>query len=390
MLTNYEITHFIRTYIIPVVITFGLILNLISFLVMKRIRSSTSNYMTFLSLIDSAVLSIGIVSLLLHSTSYNTMPIGSLVCCKLIPFLFYSFADYSVMILLVMTGERFYVVWKPFSRLNKKKLFKLNLLICAVFCFSVNSHFIYTHSLADLTKNGLNSSLSTDIDRSVCEYVIWKEFYEKYWIFIDASIYSFIPFILITFYNLFMIIMLRKADQRNTKMTRVSNPNRSIVNIRKNHSQKYEVKIEIKSQIVSGSIINSSSFHRINRPRSKFLSSRLYLMLIAINISFCVLSMPMAILQIVYYSLIKKSAQQPMFMNLDTSVDNESDYYLEKINDDANLNDLVDLLHAIAELLQFLNHGSNFILYSLSGKTFRIQTFLFLTEKLNFFRKILY
>ena len=79
-----------------------------------------------------------------------------------------------------------------------------------------------------------------------------------------------------------------------------------------------------------------------------------------------------------------------MFMNLDTSVDNESDYYLEKINDDANLNDLVDLLHAIAELLQFLNHGSNFILYSLSGKTFRIQTFLFLTEKLNFFRKILY
>ncbi len=42
-----------------------------------------------------------------------------------------------------------------------------------------------------------------------------------------------------------------------------------------------------------------------------------------------------------------------------------SSYFL-----DPNL-EIVDLFHSIAEFLQYSNHGTTFILYSLSGKAFR-------------------
>ena len=50
----------------------------------------------------------------------------------------------------------------------------------------------------------------------------------------------------------------------------------------------------------------------------------------------------------------------------------------------------VDLIKCIAELLQYLNHSTNFFLYSLSGKTFRNETKAFiyhhLTAAKQFFR----
>lgn len=43
----------------------------------------------------------------------------------------------------------------------------------------------------------------------------------------------------------------------------------------------------------------------------------------------------------------------------------------------------VDLIKCIAELLQYLNHSTNFFLYSLSGKTFRNETKAFILHNLN-------
>jgi hypothetical protein len=51
----------------------------------------------------------------------------------------------------------------------------------------------------------------------------------------------------------------------------------------------------------------------------------------------------------------------------------------------------VDLIKCIAELLQYLNHSTNFFLYSLSGKTFRNETKSFILHHCNsvkaFFRR---
>ena len=101
-------------------------------------------------------------------------------------------------------------------------------------------------------------------------------------------------------------------------------------------------------------------------------------MLITINISFCLLSMPMSILQIFYYN-------NPSNLALDSKAMASKE---EKEHSESLL-DIIDLLHAIAEFLQFVNHSSNFFLYSLSGKTFRNQTKRFIINKFILVKKFL-
>lgn len=121
-------------------------------------------------------------------------------------------------------------------------------------------------------------------------------------------------------------------------------------------------------------------------------------MLITINISFCVLSMPMVIMQIFYYSFINKKSNEITISSLvyliqdnkEPTFDKSKEVFLqnqEHLNNETN--NLVDLLHCIAELLQYLNHGSNFILYCLSGSTFRNETKAFFRLILNVIKKLL-
>jgi len=201
---------------------------------MKRIKiSATTKYMSFLALIDSGVLLIGGISFWINSVKYNSSTFISIIACKLIPFLFYSFADYSVYIIVLMTIERFYAVWKPFKakQMNKKRLFRFNILIGCLFCCLVNFHFLITHSLV-YQPNFINNN-NNNIDYSylksnesvhnfeeankknenyICEYHLWKEFYDYYWIYIDASVYSFVPSFLIITFNILIIILLNKAN----------------------------------------------------------------------------------------------------------------------------------------------------------------------------------
>jgi hypothetical protein len=94
--------------------------------------------------------------------------------------------------------------------------------------------------------------------------------------------------------------------------------------------------------------------------RSKMLSMRLIAMLISLNISFCLLSMPMSLLQIVY--------------NFKDFKPHEVQFY--------------EFLHSTSEFLQYLNHSSNFILYSLSGRTFRNESKKYFRDLIQMIKKI--
>lgn len=122
--------------------------------------------------------------------------------------------------------------------------------------------------------------------------------------------------------------------------------------------------------------LNSRSNTIRYKRASKITSTRLIVMLITINVSFCVLSMPMSILQIVYYSYANEFAL----------IDKQTAAQAE--HDRETLLELIDLFHAVAELLQFINHGLNFILYSLSGKTFRNESKLFVCNEFKKFKRI--
>jgi len=102
--------------------------------------------------------------------------------------------------------------------------------------------------------------------------------------------------------------------------------------------------------------------------------------------------MPMAILQIIYYTDLYSSYQSNFYQDLNSTNFNEIETIFVNNTSDATYFEqkerTIGLLHVIAELLQYLNHGSSFILYSMSGKMFRNETKEFFRELLIFFKKI--
>ena len=71
-----------------------------------------------------------------------------------------------------------------------------------------------THVFANKELNFSNRQT----EEIACVDTIWHEFYEKYWLYIDASIYSFIPSILLIIFNVSIIRRLFKAAEENLKL----------------------------------------------------------------------------------------------------------------------------------------------------------------------------
>jgi hypothetical protein len=80
------------------------------------------------------------------------------------------------------------------------------------------------------------------------------------------------------------------------------------------------------------------------------------LTILLITISFCILTMPIAIFQIINENYMRKFSKLTKFAKY--LVDND---FEEKINQ----------LKSLFQLLQYINHSTSFLLYCLSGGTFR-------------------
>ncbi len=376
------ITINLRSFGIPILIIIGSILNMISFLVLKRIKSSsTAQYMSFLGIVDTLVLITGAASICLDHI--NLPHLFLIFGCKSTLFLFYSMADFSVFIIVIMTAERFYGVWRPVQANKTTDKNNLILILVFLFCCLVNLHLIFTHTMVKHNDYTTNTTININkTNFNVCEYVYLSEFYEQFWVYIDATIYSFIPFIVLTILNILIIICIKKAENINQKLNQVNRKSFTSTNFNKldlvnnnmSDLNNNELKVfdgglnpELKQTFKSEESVKLMfrNNNRLKLNNNRFKKTRLIVMLFTINIFFCLLSMPMSFLQIFYYRYVTLDSNK-MY------VDEKEDYL-----------DIIDLLHTVAELLQFLNHSTNFILYSLSGKTFR-------NETKRYFRNIFY
>jgi hypothetical protein len=156
---------YLKLYVIPSLIGVGIILNMASFSVLKSYKSSSiAQYMSFLGLIETFVLIIGAISLY----SFNTVSFITVFGCKSTLFLYYSLADYSVYIIIIMTFERFYGVWRPFQS-NKMNNNNKNLIISCLFCCLINCHFLFTHSLVfdDYNHLGSNETMHKNVTKMI-------------------------------------------------------------------------------------------------------------------------------------------------------------------------------------------------------------------------------
>ena len=347
--------------------------------------------------------------------------------------------DFSVATIVIMTAEKLYAIYKPMKarllKYNRKRSIYI-VLIALLICSLMNFHFLITHSVTNIQLNNLKNQ-SSNISNStiMCANDKWFLFYNYYWPYIDATLYSFLPFLLITVLNILIVVCLVKekkescmlqkslqkksplnktvkAEKENFKLIRkntslsvkfanerkLENMIDSCISINKSKnenenleeaslkilkaSRMYSSCLTIKDKI-SFSITENNNLNKQLRRRSEIVESdckknfknlimarkikknksifnnnkRTATVIFTINIAFCVFTMPLVVLQIIDNQL-------------------RSSYS----NNESNNNDVLDLLKAIFELLQYLNHSLNIVLYSFSSKTIRDATKALLTD----------
>ena len=331
--------------------------------------------------------------------------------CKFLPFSIYTTLDFSISLIVIMTYEKLYAVYSPMKasqlKFNRKRS-KVIVIAALVVCSLINTHFLFSHSLVEIQIDQTISFNESKEMVHVCTNHQWFKFYDSYWIYIDAIIYSFLPLTLISIFNILIIVCLvkekkiasklqEKADCSSYEMAcktllkineptvsksksnltitktdilQLSSSNRSINSIRSINSKIVSNNINDKNlQMPKSKSITEYEFKKFSKTikRAKKMhqksNKRLTIMIFLINVSFCILTIPIVILQIMSRVDVSDDKIQLYFE------DNLTTFIL--VDEAIEKNNNFDLLKSLFELLQFLNHAINFILYCLIGKTFR-------------------
>ncbi|CAF3401014.1 unnamed protein product [Rotaria sp. Silwood1] len=312
---------------LPILIIFGSICNIMTFIVMRRRRmrvSSTCFYMAALAVTDTLVLWTGCLNQWFYIIHIPTVVAKSNFTCKLLPFLFVFFADTSVWIIVCMSFERYFAVSRPLlaSQMCTTKRAKWVLLVMFIVFALIDGHFLLTLELEII-----------DGHYRVCHPKMWaRHFVGKIFVFIDALKYSAIPFCILLILSILIIQRVFRAEGISAQLQ----------NLRPLHNYRQY------STTSSPSCTTHSSSLGINTAQTNLLTSntrvgrRVTFMLLSVSIAFCVFSAPMSLMQIV------QSIAKPGY--------HETPLAIGK---------------AIAELCQYINHSCNFFLYALTGRIFR-------------------
>ncbi|CAF1188319.1 unnamed protein product [Rotaria sp. Silwood1] len=283
----------------PCMVLTGVICNTLIFVIMRRRRMchlSTCYYMGILAIADTCVLLLGLTVMWLYLLNRKwSLLLQSTYGCKILSVLFYTVSDTSVWLVCMMSADRCIAVTRPLhaSSICTVRRARISVCILVLCILIINIHFLFTHYL------------SSDNECTSHEY--YDFFIQRIWPWIDAAVYSALPFILLLTINLIIVFSLFHA-RRSTSNLRIYQSHR-------------------------------------NRNKSKLstsMSRKLTTMLLAVTVFFLLTSFPMVCLQI--YTNIQQQNN-----NLFTQL----------------------YLKPLCETLQYSNHCINFFLYAITGKAFR-------------------
>ncbi|CAF2771840.1 unnamed protein product [Rotaria sp. Silwood2] len=283
----------------PCMVLTGVICNTLIFVIMRRRRMchlSTCYYMGILAIADTCVLLLGLTVMWLYLLNRKwSLLLQSTYGCKILSVLFYTVSDTSVWIVCMMSTDRCIAVTRPLhaSSICTVRRARISVCILVLCILIINIHFLFTHYLSSANE--------------CTSHEYYDFFIQRIWPWIDAAVYSALPFILLLTINLIIVFSLFHAR-------------RSTSNLQMYQSHK----------------------NRNKNKLSTSMSRKLTTMLLAVTVFFLLTSFPMVCLQI--YTNIHQQNN-----NLFTQL----------------------YLKPLCETLQYSNHCINFFLYAITGKAFR-------------------
>jgi hypothetical protein len=208
--------------------------------------------MGILAIADTSVLLLGLSVMWLYLLNRKwSLLLQSTYGCKFLSLLFYTVSDTSVWIVCLMSADRCIAVTRPLhaSSICTVRRARISVCILVLCVLSINIHFVFTHYLSSAN------------DCTTHEH--YEFFIGHIWPWIDAAVYSVLPFILLLTINLIIVHSLFQAR-------------RSTSNLQIYQSQRTRSKNKLSTS----------------------MSRKLTTMLLAVTVFFLLTSFPMVCLQI--------------------------------------------------------------------------------------------
>lgn len=239
----------------PCMVFTGVVCNTLIFVIMRRRRMShlsTCYYMGILAIADTSVLLLGLSVMWLYFVNRKwSLLLQSNYACKVLSLVFYTVSDTSVWIVCMMSADRCIAVIRPLhaSSICTVQRARTSVFILVVCILTINVHFLFTHYLS--SANECTTHEHFDF------------FIRRVWPWIDAAVYSAVPFIFLLTINLIIVHGLFQARQSTSKLQ-----------------------------------IHQSQRQRNRNKLSSSMSRKLTTMLLAVTVFFLLTSFPMVCLQL--------------------------------------------------------------------------------------------
>lgn len=194
----------------PCMVFTGVICNTLIFVIMRRRRMShlsTCYYMGILAIADTSVLLLGLSVMWLYLVNRKwSLVLQSTYGCKLLSLLFYTVSDTSVWLVCMMSADRCIAVTRPLHASSICTVRRARISVCVlVLCMLlINIHFLFTHYLS--------------AENDCTSHERYQFFIRQLWPWIDAAVYSVIPFIFLLTINLIIVRSLFQARRSRTHL----------------------------------------------------------------------------------------------------------------------------------------------------------------------------
>ncbi|KAL8582417.1 hypothetical protein ACOMHN_057644 [Nucella lapillus] len=328
---EYRLLKALMLYVPPVLIVLGTLGNVFSFIILRRramVKVSSYHYLASLAVADSLVLYIGLLRLWLAEVTGTAFHDGSQWLCKVTVSLSYTASDLSVWLIIAVTVERYIVVCFPLkaSRMITTARAKKVILALVALMLVLNLHFFWTVRVVERPLDGRAVGKCQAAPRH-------QHLVNEVWPWVDACIYSFLPFLAILVLN---VLIIREVVQARQHRLRLQTPDHHY------HGQMIRFRAGGATQPPRNEL---STCRRVCGPGE---GMKLTFMLLTVSFAFLLTTLPMNV------SLIVTAFWQHQRHSLTHTV-------------------RFQLAKTVAELLMYLNHAINFALYCATGHKFRQQ-----------------
>ena len=194
----------------------GIVGNILTIIVLVRLglkKQPTMTFLFFLAITDTVVLLTGLPRYWVNYVFDFDIRRTSNLCCKLYYFFLYTSMHFSSWILVGVSIERVVKTHLPlrYKRIYTSKRVVYGLFILLIIIIGVNLHFFFTNGINDYTE-GTCSSLTPE----------YFEFDEFVFVYIDMTIFSIGPFVIMSVSNILLIRVLRRVQRERSEMMHAS------------------------------------------------------------------------------------------------------------------------------------------------------------------------